>query len=146
MPSQKISTRRSRSYSTAVRAHEMALLLDTQIVLWWFVGSKKLKASTLERLEESRCLVSTASIWEVAIKYRLGKLEINPVVFRDEFLNVGGQILNISDTHVIHTANLPDIHNDPFDRLMISQVKVEGLTAITADSIWARYGIKVLKA
>ena len=124
----------------------MTLLLDTQIALWWFIGSKKLKASTLEILEKSRCLVSTASIWEVAIKHRLGKLEINPVVFRDEFLNAGGQILNISDAHAIHTADLPDVHNDPFDRLIISQVQLEGLTAITADSVWAHYGIKVLKA
>ena len=123
----------------------MKLLLDTQIVIWWFISSPKLKASVTESIEKNLCLLSTASIWEVAIKYRLGKIAISPARFRDEFLNAGGQLLGINDKHVIQTAELPDIHQDPFDRLIIAQAALEGLSVLTADRIWSKYDIPVIQ-
>lgn len=123
----------------------MKLLLDTQIVIWWFINSPKLKASVAERIEKNSCLLSTASIWEVAIKYRLGKIAISPARFRDEFLNAGGQLLGINDKHVIQTAELPDIHQDPFDRLIIAQATLEGLSVLTADRAWSKYDIPVIQ-
>lgn len=123
----------------------MKLLLDTQIVIWWFINSPKLKASVTESIEKNLCLLSTASIWEVAIKYQLGKIAISPARFRDEFLNAGGQLLGINDKHVIQTAELPDIHQDSFDRLIIAQATLEGLSVLTADRIWSKYDIPVIQ-
>ena len=62
----------------------MRLLLDTQVALWWLVGSPRLSRSCRDLIANSSCVVSVASIWEVAIKHRLGKLPISPQLFRDE--------------------------------------------------------------
>ena len=93
----------------------MRLLLDTQVMLWWLLDDPRLGTHTREILAASPCLVSVASIWEVAIKHRLGKLAVLPVL----------------DPHVIETAQLPLVHHDPFDRMLIAQARVEGLMAVS---------------
>ena len=78
----------------------------------------------------------------VAIKHRLGELSVDPVGFRDESLAVGATLLGIDDVHVIETGQLPAIHEDPFDRLIIAQARTEGLVAVSSDSRWDhRYDI-----
>jgi PIN domain nuclease of toxin-antitoxin system len=94
----------------------MRLLLGTQVMLWWL-------------LTASPCLVSVASIWEVAIKHRLGK--------------AGGALLPVLDAHVIETAQLPLVHHDPFDRLLIAQARVEGLMAVSSDGHWPGYDVSL---
>jgi len=117
------------------------LLLDTQIMLWWLLGDSRLRQETRDLMGTSACVVSVASIWEVAIKYRLGKLSVDPASFRDESLAAGATLLAINDTHVIETARLPGIHSDPFDRLIIAQARIEGLVAVSSDGRWSEYGI-----
>jgi PIN domain nuclease of toxin-antitoxin system len=117
------------------------LLLDTQVMLWWLLGDRRLRPETRELMATHACLVSAASIWEVAIKHRIGKLSIDPISFRDHSLAVGAALLVINDAHAIETASLPDIHEDPFDRLIIAQARIEALTAVSSDTRWSEYGI-----
>ncbi len=119
----------------------MKLLLDTQIMLWWLLGDSRLRAETRELMATTRCFLSVASVWEVAIKHRLGKLPVDPVGFRDESLAVGATLLRIDDQHAIETGRLPAIHEDPFDRLIIAQARTEGLVAVSSDSRWDQYDI-----
>ena len=119
----------------------MKLLLDTQVMLWWLLGDQQLRQGTRELISTTACMVSVASVWEVAIKHRLGKLSIDPVTFRDQSLAAGAALLTINDAHVIETGRLPGIHEDPFDRLIIAQARTEGLMAISADALWSRYGV-----
>jgi PIN domain nuclease of toxin-antitoxin system len=119
----------------------MRLLLDTQILLWWLVDDPRLGPETRELMASTACLVSVASIWEVAIKHRLGKLPVNPAEFRDQSLAAGASLLPVLDGHVIETANLPLVHGDPFDRLLIAQARLEGLMAVSSDGQWRQYEV-----
>ena len=92
----------------------MKLILDTRIMLWWLLGDSRLRQETRDLMGNSVCVVSVASVWEVAIKHRLGKLAVDPASFRDESLVAGATLLAINDAHVIETARLPDIHAKPF--------------------------------
>ena len=117
----------------------MTLLLDTQVALWWLVGSRRLGRPARKLLAESACVLSAASVWEVAIKHRLGKLPVGPALFRDRMIASGAEILAVSDAHAIETAALPRHHDDPFDRMLIAQARVEKLRAVSADKAWRDY-------
>jgi PIN domain nuclease of toxin-antitoxin system len=117
----------------------VTLLLDTQVAIWWLVGSRRLGGPARKLLAGSACVVSAASIWEVAIKHRLGKLSVAPALFRDRMIAAGAELLMVSDTHAIETAALPRHHDDPFDRMLIAQARVEKLRAISADTAWRHY-------
>ena len=119
----------------------MKLLLDTQVMLWWLLGDPRLRQETRGLMATTACVVSVASIWEVAIKHRLGKLAVDPVHFRDASLTAGATLLGINDVHVIETGRLPGIHEDPFDRLIIAQARTEALVAVSSDVRWSEYGI-----
>ncbi len=117
----------------------MTLLLDTQVAIWWLVGSRRLGGPTRKVLAESACVLSAASVWEVAIKHRLGKLPVAPALFRDRMIAAGAELLMVSDAHAIETAALPRHHDDPFDRMLIAQARVEKLRAVSADKAWRDY-------
>ena len=117
----------------------MTLLLDTQVAIWWLVGSRRLGGPARKLLAESACVLSVASVWEVAIKHRLGKLSVTPALFRDRMIAAGAELLMVSDTHAIETAALPRHHDDPFDRMLIAQARVEKLRAVSADKAWRDY-------
>ncbi len=121
----------------------MRCLLDTQVMLWWLLDDPKLGAESRELLASRPCLVSVASIWEVAIKHRIGKLEVSPIVFRDQSIAAGADLLPVLDPHVIETAQLPMLHQDPFDRLLIAQARVEGLMAVSSDRQWSGYDVSL---
>ncbi len=121
----------------------MRLLLDTQVMLWWLFDDPRLGADSRDLLASSPCIVSVASIWEVAIKYRIGKLEVSPIVFRDQSIAAGAVLLPVLDLHVIETAQLPLLHQDPFDRLLIAQARVEGLMAVSSDGQWSGYDVSL---
>ena len=110
-------------------------------MLWWLLGDTRLRPETRELMSTTACVVSVASVWEVAIKHRLGKLPVDPVSFRDESLAAGATLLGINDAHVIETGRLPGIHEDPFDRLIIAQARIEALVAVSSDGRWGEYGI-----
>ncbi|MFL2513296.1 MAG: type II toxin-antitoxin system VapC family toxin [Synechococcus sp.] len=121
----------------------MRCLLDTQVMLWWLLDDPRLGAESRQLLASRPCLVSVASIWEVAIKHRIGKLEVSPVVFRDQSIAAGADLLPVLDSHVIETAQLPLLHQDPFDRLLIAQARVEGLMAVSSDRQWVGYDVSL---
>ena len=91
-------------------------------------------------------MVSVASIWEVAINHRLGKLEVALAVFRDHSLAAGAALLPVLDEHAVETAQLPLLHHDPFDRLLIAQARVEGLMAVSSDGRWPGYDVSLHRA
>lgn len=125
----------------------MRLLLDTQVALWWLTGNKRLTRPIRAVIAESDCYLSVASVWELAIKFRLGKLPLSPQTFRDEMAEAGATILPIADAHAIATADLHIPHADPFDRILLATARAERLILLTADTaLLAQGGADVLKA
>jgi PIN domain nuclease of toxin-antitoxin system len=121
----------------------LKLLLDTQILLWAAAAPERLseKARAALTLPENELLFSAASLWEIAIKSALDRADfrIQPKRFRRELERSGYRELAITADHVLATADLPPLHKDPFDRLLIAQAVVEGLPLLTADATVARY-------
>ena len=121
----------------------MKLLLDTHLLLWAAGSPDRLPADarTLIGNAENELFFSTASLWEIAIKSRLGRDDFKAdarLLYRG-LLDNGYNELPIDGQHAITTDLLPPIHKDPFDRMLITQAMVEGLTLLTADETVARY-------
>jgi PIN domain nuclease of toxin-antitoxin system len=121
----------------------MKLLLDTHLLLWAAGEPRRLskQARTLIGNPENELLFSAASVWEVAIKRGLGRddFTVNARLLRRGLLDNGYGELPIISDHVVATDSLPPIHKDPFDRLLVAQATVEGITLLTTDSLVARY-------
>jgi PIN domain nuclease of toxin-antitoxin system len=110
------------------------LLLDTHIFIWAVTGNRKLKASARAYLQAAQeVYVSSASIWEIAIKSRLGKLEGDADELADAIESSGFLELPVSVRHAAAVAKLPLHHTDPFDRLLLAQARCEPLRLITVD-------------
>ncbi len=120
----------------------MRLLLDTQVAFWWLTANPRLSKASRELMAGSPCVVSVASIWEVDLKHRLGKLPVPPRRFRDEMRSAGAVILSVSDEHILTTVDLPQAHRDPFDRLLLSVAASEHLILLTADKALSALGRK----
>lgn len=119
----------------------MRLLLDTHLFLWTVTDSRKLKAAARrEMLAAEQIYVSAASIWEIAIKARLGKINGDPQRLAQAIEDSGFIELPISSLHAARVAQLPLHHHDPFDRLLVAQSMSEPLLLLTADEALARYG------
>ena len=120
----------------------MGFLLDTHVLLWWLANDPKLSADVRETIRNpvNDSFVSAATIWEIAIKTSLGKLKQPDdllTVLRDNRF----QVLDISAEHCLNVGSLPWHHKDPFDRMLISQALVEGLTIITVDNKFKLYDV-----
>lgn len=118
----------------------MRLLLDTHIFLWWIKGDANLSKSIRSKiLHASEVYVSSASIWESTIKITLKKLDgdVNEIV--EAIAESGFLELPITAFHAAAVAGLPDIHRDPFDRMLIAQAISEPLTFLTADAQLKNY-------
>ena len=123
----------------------MRLLLDTHILLWVLADDKALKPSTRRLITAAgQVFVSTASIWEVAIKARLGKIDVNPALLVAAVAESGFTELPVRGVHAAGVANLPALHNDPFDRLLVAQALFEPLRLLTADPMLAHYSELVI--
>lgn len=128
----------------------MKVLIDTHIFLWFFLEPKKISESLrnfLENTDENKIYLSYVSAWEISIKYGIGKLKIpeKPEIYVPKRLSYAGFLsLPIEIRHVLQVHNLPPIHKDPFDRLLISQAKTENLHILTADPNFAEYRINIL--
>lgn len=119
----------------------MRVLLDTHIFLWAVAGSRLLKPAARRILESAdQVFVSAASIWEVAIKARLGKIEADPHELVDAIAASGFFELPVRPAHAAGVAKLALHHNDPFDRLLIAQALAEPLRLLTADTALTQYG------
>lgn len=118
----------------------MRLLLDTHIYLWAVAGSRELKAPVRRLLQSADSIhVSSASIWEIAIKSRLGKLRADPARLAQAITEMGFEELPVSCKHAAAVADLADHHQDPFDRLLVAQALMEPLRLLTADATLRAY-------
>jgi PIN domain nuclease of toxin-antitoxin system len=119
----------------------MRLLLDTHVFLWAVTANRRLKSRTREFLLQADAVyVSAASIWEIAVKTRLGKIEAEAAFLVEAIDSSGFQELPVSAQHAAAVAKLPLHHSDPFDRLLLAQAFLEPLRFVTADSALAVYG------
>jgi PIN domain nuclease of toxin-antitoxin system len=121
----------------------MKLLLDTHLLLWAAQGIEHLPldAQKLMSEPENELFFSVASLWEIVIKCGLGRedFKVDPRVLRRSLLDNGYYELPILSEHAVAIGTLPPIHKDPFDRLLIAQAIVEGITLLTADIRVAKY-------
>jgi PIN domain nuclease of toxin-antitoxin system len=121
----------------------MKLLLDTHLLLWAAGKPNRLSAAARRLIDSTanELLFSAASVWEVAIKRGLGRsdFQADPRLLRRGLLDNGYTELPILSDHVVAIESLPPIHKDPFDRLLVAQATVEGITLLTVDSIVAEY-------
>ena len=121
----------------------MRLLLDTHLLLWVSIESDRLSNRVLQLIgdDSAELLFSAANIWEVAIKSSLSKpsLEFNAGVLRRALLENGYIEIAVSGVHASQVADLPPIHRDPFDRVLIAQAAEEGAILLTVDRTVASY-------
>lgn len=124
----------------------MRVLLDTHVVLWWLADETDRFSEEAWRVLDDPsvdAVVSAASVWEIAIKRGLGKLEAPDDVVA-QLSNSPVELLPITAHHADEVSRLPDHHRDPFDRLLIAQAKIERLAVATADDAFARYSVDVI--
>jgi PIN domain nuclease of toxin-antitoxin system len=123
-------------------------LLDTHAFLWWLADDPQLRAAAREAVADPRSVVyvSAASVWEIAIKSRLGKLDAGSADLLSEIAGNDFLELPISARHSLLAGSLPGHHDDPFDRMLIAQAWMEELTIVTRDGAFAAYGVPTLPA
>lgn len=121
----------------------MKLLLDTHLLLWAAGQPDRLsnEARALIEAPDNELFFSVASLWEVVIKRGLGRedFKVDGRLLRRGLLDNGYSELPIGSEHVVAIDNLPSIHKDPFDRILVAQALVEGITLLTTDSYVAQY-------
>ncbi|MGA2570683.1 MAG: type II toxin-antitoxin system VapC family toxin [Terracidiphilus sp.] len=111
------------------------ILLDTHVLLWLVDGGPRLTTEAKKLIRDAeRVFVSAATIWEVAIKVRLGKLRVNPDELIEEMQRIGLEELPVYARHAKEVAKLPLYHRDPFDRLIVAQAKTDMLRLVTNDA------------
>ena len=129
----------------------MSLLLDTQTLIWWREGSRKLgpRARAAIESDADAVRVSAATAWEIAIKWRTGRLKLPEAPHRWVPAALASSVFDellVSVEHAVAVAALPDHHPDPFDRLLIAQARIEGLRIVTSDAAFASYDVPLLDA
>jgi PIN domain nuclease of toxin-antitoxin system len=125
------------------------LLLDTRLLLWAAGQPERLSKDAQDLLNEpdNELLFSAASLWEVTIKRAVGRddFRVDPRLLRRGLLDNGYGELAITSEHAVAVAVLPAIHKDPFDRLLLAQSLVEGITLVSSDPLVTRYPVPVRK-
>ncbi|MEH2060936.1 MAG: type II toxin-antitoxin system VapC family toxin [Nostoc sp.] len=128
----------------------MKVLLDTHIFIWWDSEPEKLSPNILSLLErtDTKLYVSVVSLWEIQIKSQLGKLTLSQSLedIYDSQSKNGISFLSVIPAHVLNLNTLPLHHKDPFDRMLISQALVEGLTLISIDQIFKLYDVPLFSS
>ena len=119
-------------------------LLDTHVLLWTALDSPSLSAEARGIIADPTgdILFSVASIWEVVLKNGLGRRDfaVDPVRLREQAIRAGFGELPIRSPHVLEVSSLPQVHSDPFDRILLAQARVEQLTLLTSDQKVLQYG------
>jgi PIN domain nuclease of toxin-antitoxin system len=125
----------------------MQYLIDTHVALWWLADPKKisLKARKIISDRKNKVFISSISFWEMAIKHDLGKLTL-PRNIIELLSSEGFDIITLRAEEGLSVVDLPKIHNDPFDRILISQAKYNDLIFITKDKKIFNYPITTIKA
>jgi PIN domain nuclease of toxin-antitoxin system len=121
------------------------LLIDSHVLLWHVLDDARLRPAPTAAIEaeDAEVFVSTASLWEIAIKTSIGKLEA-PADLPERVAEMGFELLPVTAEHAWHVRSLPHHHGDPFDRLLIAQAQLERMPIATADPAFEAYGVAVL--
>ncbi|MBN3899542.1 MAG: type II toxin-antitoxin system VapC family toxin [Nostoc sp. NOS(2021)] len=123
----------------------MRQLLDTHTFIWFVMGDSKISVSLKSQIENNDNLLSIASVWEMAIKSRIGKLSFGMTFdqfIQQQIIRNSIEFLPITIDHITVVATLPLHHRDPFDRILIAQSVVENLPILSADKIFDAYPIR----
>lgn len=125
----------------------MRLLVDSHVLLWWLQADPRLAAGAAEAMADgdNTLYLSAASVWELSIKQSIGKLRVD-VDLRSHARDQGFTELPVTGAHATAIRDLPFHHKDPFDRMLVAQATVEGLTIVTADDAIAAYDVPLLPA
>ena len=121
----------------------MRLLLDTHVLLWWLSDDRKLAKNARDIIAnpDNDVLVSSASAWEISIKAALGRLEIELDNLENAIVRNSFRPLPIGTQHALTAGRLPNLHRDPFDRMLVAQASVEELRLVSHDRVFERYGL-----
>ena len=122
----------------------MKVILDTHVVLWWMDDDIRVTPRTRNLIadDSNEVLFSLASLWEIAIKHRIGKLSVGVEAVRDQLDTDRIAVLPISEAHLRGVQTFRDTpHNDPFDHLILAQAMTERARIVTGDAIIGRYGV-----
>jgi PIN domain nuclease of toxin-antitoxin system len=124
----------------------MKFLLDTHALLWWLADDSQLGRQARELVEDpgNDVLVSMVSLWEIAVKTRIGKLQADIKEITDAVRHEGFTFLHIGVPHLLALAELPMHHRDPFDHLLIAQAITEDATFISEDRNTTRYPVRMV--
>jgi PIN domain nuclease of toxin-antitoxin system len=125
----------------------MKVLLDTHAFLWFVTADPRLGPFAKAYIEDpsNQRLLSTASLWEMAIKFSLGKLKLTKpfaILIPEQLTANGVEILPIQLVHIEAVSGLPFHHRDPFDRLLMAQAIVEGIVLLSSETVFDAYGVK----
>jgi PIN domain nuclease of toxin-antitoxin system len=120
------------------------LLIDTHLLLWWLDASPSLPSSAKALIgdPENTIFVSAVSLWEIRLKESLGKLRL-PADFAERLAAESFESLPLTGAHTAGIGQLPWVHRDPFDRVLVAQAQVEDLVLLTADEVLIGYGAAV---
>lgn len=126
----------------------MKLLLDTHTAIWFITDDQQLPDYSKRLIENAdhQCFVSTATFWEMGIKYSLGKLKLKADLEKifEIFFETGFLLLPITTDHILTNASMAFYHRDPFDRLIIAQAKREGYSIISKDHEFEKYEVDLI--
>jgi PIN domain nuclease of toxin-antitoxin system len=114
------------------------LLLDTNIIYRWLMALP-ISGPVVKRIRSEGAVVSILSPWEMLIKHQIGKLDLPTLDVASDVVAQGFGLLTIKPEHLLALTELPVLHRDPFDRLLLAQAKAEGMTVVTTDRIFAEY-------
>ena len=112
----------------------MRLLLDTHIFLWMVNGNLRVGSRERELIADAQeVYISSATLWEIAIKFSAGKLQVNMDELLEEIATGGFRQLSVMNHHAMAVARLPLLHRDPFDRMLVAQAMTEPMRLLTSD-------------
>lgn len=128
----------------------MRMLVDTQILIWAAFAPSRLskKARRILQDEDNEILFSPASLWEIALKSGLNRpdFQVDAQLLLRGLLDNGYEELAVASVHALEIANLPPLHKDPFDRILLAQAKYEGIGFLTADRMLIKYPLTAIVA
>ncbi len=126
----------------------MKLLLDSHAFLWWLTEDPQLSAGARQAVADpaATVFVSAATLWELSIKAALGRLDLGGADLAAEIAGNDFVELPVNARHSLAAAYLPRHHGDPFDRMLIAQAQIEGLTVVSRDAALRAYEIQILPA
>jgi PIN domain nuclease of toxin-antitoxin system len=127
------------------------VLLDTHVLIWWIENNRRLgkRAKSIIADDRTSVWISAATVWEISVKAAAGRLDLRasfPDELSAEMQQSGFRPLAITFEHAFAVRKLPLLHTDPFDRMLVAQAQCEGLTLVSADTIFPQYHIPILDA